>query len=274
MMPPGALPETMTDLERLEGLLGETKGCLLAYSGGVDSTFLMAVARRVLGEGLLAITVHSLFHEESEIEDARERAASLGVCHEVLAVGSKGLEEALGNSSERCYHCKRGIFELLKERASREGFSTVIEASHLDDLGERRPGIRALEELAVRSPLREAGFTKARIRECSHQLGVEGGERHSRPCLATRIPYGTTVTAEALGRIGAAEKVLSELGFPSPRVRDYGATARIELRAGGVERMGDEKIRESVISALRELGYIYVTVDLMGYRSGSMDEVL
>jgi len=264
----------MTHLERLEGLLRETKGCLLAYSGGVDSTFLMAVARRVLGDGLLAITVHSLFHEESEIEDAKSRAASLSVRHEVLEVGSEGLEAALQNSSDRCYYCKRGIFSVLKEKASHEGLSTVIEASHLDDLGERRPGIRALEELGVRSPLMEAGFSKERIRECSRQLGIEGGERFSRPCLATRIPYGTAVTAERLGRIGAAEKVLSKLGFASPRVRDYDATARIELRAGGLERMGDARVRESVISALRALGYTYVTVDLMGYRSGSMDETL
>lgn len=116
MMPPGTLPETMTHLERLEGLLRETKGCLLAYSGGVDSTFLMAVARRVLGDGLLAITVHSLFHEESEIKDAKSRAASLSVRHEVLEVGSKGLEKALQNCSDRCYYCKRGIFSVLKQR--------------------------------------------------------------------------------------------------------------------------------------------------------------
>ena len=158
--------------------------------------------------------------------------------------------------------------------AEREGITFVAEASHRDDLGERRPGMKALEELGIRSPLLEAGFTKEEIRDHSRRLGLPGADRLSSPCLATRIPFGSPVTAEGLKRVAAAEKVLADLGFAAPRVRDYGSTARIELREGGLERAADKALRDRIVTALRDLGYVYVTIDLAGYRSGSMDEVL
>jgi uncharacterized protein len=261
-------------LERLESLFQEMGSCLLAYSGGIDSTFLLAVARKVLEERCLAVTVHALFHEEEEIEDARRRAAALGARHEVMELDISRQEAALINPPDRCYHCKKAIFTSLLSKAREEGAAAVVEASHADDRGERRPGMKALEELGVRSPLLETGFTKEEIRASSLKLGIEGADRFSRPCLATRIPYGTPVTVERLRRVAAAEKALAGLGFTSCRVRDYDVTARIELRAGGLERLGDGELRGLIVAALRDIGYTYVTVDLAGYRSGSMDEVL
>lgn len=264
----------MSRLERLENLFREMGSCLLAYSGGVDSTFLLAVAHKVLEGRCLAVTVHALFHEEDEVEDARRRAAALGARHEVVELDIGGQEAALINPPDRCYHCKKALFRVLLSRAREEGAAAVVEASHADDRGERRPGMKALEELGVRSPLLETGFTKEEIRASSRTLGIDGADRLSRPCLATRIPYGTPITAERLRRVAAAEKFLAGLGFASCRVRDYDGTARIELRAGEMERLGDGKLRGRVVAALREIGYTYVTVDLAGYRSGSMDEVL
>ncbi len=264
----------MSKLKRLESALGGMESCLLAFSGGVDSTFLMSVGGRVLGDRFAAVTARTFLTEEEEVEQAVRLASRGGVRHEVVELDLDGLEWVREHPPDRCYLCKRAIFSALKERARILGLEVLIDATHSDDLQERRPGLRALEELGVRSPLREAGFTKQEIRRASEEMGLKGFDRPSSPCLATRIPFGSPLTAGVLRRVAKAERVLRSLGFTSPRVRDYGETARIEFREAELERAAGEDARERISGSLRELGYVYVTLDLMGYRTGSMDEVI
>lgn len=261
-------------LVRLEENIRALGGCLVAYSGGVDSTFLLAAARRALGDRVAAATVHTFFLGRQEIEDAGHRAAALGVRHEVIDLDLAGHPEVLANPPDRCYHCKRLVFSALRRRADELGLPVLADATHVDDLGERRPGMRALRELEVVSPLAEVGLGKGGIRALSAQLGIEGSGRPSSPCLATRVPYGTPITPERLRRIAGAEHVLRVLGFEALRVRDYGELARIELQPKDLERAAAWPQRRAVVEPLRDLGYRYVTLDLTGYRSGSMDEAL
>ena len=260
--------------ERLERSVGSLGGCLVAYSGGVDSTLLLAVARRALGERVAAATVRTPFLDRAEIDDAHRRAVELGVAHEIIDVDLAGAPAVLANPPDRCYHCKRLVFAALRRRADELGLPALLDATHADDLGERRPGVRALRELGVLSPLADAGLRKADIRALSAELGLEGGERPSSPCLATRIPYGVPITPERLRRVSGAEHVLRALGFEGTRVRDYGDLARIELQQADLERAASWPLRRGIVEPLRDLGYRYVTIDLAGYRSGSMDEAL
>lgn len=261
-------------LVRLEERLRDLGGALVAYSGGVDSTFLLAVARRVLGERAAAATIRTLFLERGEVDDAARRAAALGARHEIIDVDIGGHPDVLANPPDRCYHCKRLVFSRLRRRADELGLPALLDATHADDLTERRPGVRALRELGVVSPLAAAGLGKADIRALSAALGIEGGDRPSSPCLATRVPYGTPITPARLRRISAAERLLRALGFSGTRVRDYGDLARIELQPADLERAAAAPQRGAIVEPLRGLGYRYVTLDLAGYRSGSMDEVL
>ncbi len=265
---------TGQSIAQLEQALGALGGCLVAYSGGVDSTLLLALAKRALGERVAAVTVRTLFHVGDEVGDACRRAAAIGVPHEVVDLDLEAYPEVLENPPDRCYHCKRLVFATLRRRADELGLPALIDATHADDLNERRPGVRALIELGVVSPLAAAGLGKAHIRALSAALGIEGGDRPSSPCLATRVPYDTPITPEILRRVSGAEHVLCALGFAGTRVRDYGDLARIELQPADMERAAAWPQRRVIVEPLRDLGYRYVTLDLAGYRSGSMDEAL
>ena len=261
-------------LGKLEAALTAAGGCLVAYSGGVDSTFLLAVARRALGDRVVAVTVRTLFHERGEAQEARGRAAALGARHETIELDLDAHPEVLANPPDRCYHCKRLVFTALRRRADELGLPLLADATHADDLHELRPGLRALRELGVASPLAAAGLGKGEIRALSARLGVAGADRPSSPCLATRVPFDTPITPGRLARVAAAERALLTLGFSDTRVRDYGDLARIELQPADLERAAVASLRPRIVEALRGAGYRYVTLDLAGYRSGSMDEAL
>jgi uncharacterized protein len=261
-------------LVRLEESIRGLGGCLVAYSGGVDSTLLLAVARRALGDRVAAATVRTIFLDRGEVDDAHDRAVALGARHETIDVDLAGAPEVLANPPDRCYLCKRLVFATLRRRAEELGLPALLDATHADDLLERRPGVRALRELGVVSPLLAAGLGKADVRALSAALGIEGAQRPSSPCLATRVPYDTPITQQRLRRISGAEQILRSLGFAGTRVRDYGELARIEVQPADLERAAAWPQRRGIVEPLRDLGYRYVTLDLAGYRSGSMDESL
>lgn len=256
----------------LKRILADMEGVLIACSGGVDSTFLLRVALEVLGENVLAVTAKSPIHPASESAAAGELARRLGARHLFVKTDELDDPEFARNPPERCYLCKRSLFARLKELAEEHGLTEVLEGSNYDDLGEHRPGFRALRELGVRSPLAEAGLTKAEIRALSRQMGLPTWDKPAQACLATRFPYGELLTPEKLRRVEEAEEFLRSLGLGQLRVRTHGLLARIEISRDEMPRLLHEAGR--VVEELKKLGYTYFTLDLEGYRTGSMDEPL
>lgn len=258
-------------LEKLKEGLKRLEGVLVAYSGGVDSTLLLRVARDVLNERVLAVTARSPIHPEREYREAKEMAEALGV--RLLSIWTDELSqvEFSRNDRDRCYWCKRWLLTELKDLARREGLEWVVEGSNLDDLKGYRPGMRARDELGVRSPLCEAGLNKEEVRLLSKELGLPTWDKPSLACLASRIPYGTPITRELLRKVERAEEVLLSMGLRQVRVRHHGRIARIEVEPAEMERL--LRRRTELVSALRGLGYGYVTLDLEGYRSGSLNEI-
>lgn len=259
-------------LERLKKVIARCESALVAYSGGVDSTFLLAVAKEVLGPRLLAVTAASAVVQPSEIAAAKRIARGLGVKNEAIDTDEiMDLEEFCANSPERCYHCKQVLFARLTEVARERGLACVMEASNADDTGDYRPGLRAVKELAIKSPLIEADLTKADIRSLSREMGLPTWDKPSLACLASRFPYGERITVGKLGTVLKAEEYLLSLGFGSCRVRYYGKLARIEVPRPEIERLMEDRMRAKVVRRLKALGFQYVTIDLEGYRSGSMN---
>ncbi len=261
-------------LERLEKTLLDMESALVAYSGGVDSTFLLKVAADTLGDRVVTVTASSAIRPGREVAEAEELAAALGVRHIVMATDELDDENFATNPPERCYHCKRSLLSKLLELAREHGLRWVAEGSIENDTGDYRPGMAAVSELGVRSPLREVGLTKAEVRELSRELGLPTWEKPSSPCLATRIPYGTRITTEALSRVERAEELLAGLGLRVSRVRVHGDTARIEVPRADEHVVLAGGNRESIVRGLKAIGFRYVSLDLEGYRTGSMNEPL
>jgi uncharacterized protein len=270
-----ALADRLAKLARLEKIVERCGGALVAFSGGVDSTFLLSVARGVLGKKLLAVTVAFPAVPAAEIRNAKAIARALKVKH--LVVRADDVLEMTSfrdNPPDRCYHCKKAILSKLLAIAQALGFPCILEASNKDDVRDYRPGHRAVRELGAKSPLIEAGLTKADIRALSMERGLPTWNKPSAACLASRIPYGETITREKLARIERGEAYLVSLGFSSCRLRHHGDLARIEVPEGEIARLVGAGVKNRIVKKMKALGFRYVTIDIEGYRSGSMNEAL
>jgi uncharacterized protein len=248
---------------------------VVAYSGGVDSTLLLKAAKESLGEGhVLAVTALSPLFPGRELAGAKRVAREMGVKHILIESNELEIEGFSKNPSNRCYFCKKELFKKMQNLARKEAISFVVEGSTLDDEKDHRPGRRAIQELGIRSPLQEARFTKKDVRELSRTLGLSTWEKPSFACLASRFPYGEEITPEGLRMVDEAEDFFFSLGFKQVRVRHYQSLARIEVYPEEMSRLMNGSLREQVVNRLKEIGYRYVTLDLQGFRSGSMNEVL
>ncbi len=248
---------------------------LVAYSGGVDSTLLLKVAKDTLGEeNVLAVTALSPLYPERELEQAKTSAERMGVRHRLIESNELEIDGFSENPPNRCYYCKRQLFEELVEVAAKESIPSVVEGSTLDDDQDHRPGRIAVRELGIRSPLKEARMMKADVRALSKELGLDTWDKPSFACLASRFPYGEKITPEELAMVSEAEDFLFGLGFKQVRVRHYQRLARIEIFQDEMPRLLELGTRQRIVSRLKEIGYTYVTLDLQGFRSGSMNEVL
>jgi uncharacterized protein len=259
-------------LAKLEVILHEMGSALLAYSGGVDSTFLLQVGQRILGDRLLAVTATSETYPSEELAEAAAMAKEIGARHLVLATSELENEDFVANPPMRCYFCKNELFDKLDEIAHREGLKYLIDGFNVDDMGDFRPGMQAGREHGVRSPLREVGMGKADIRALSKEMGLPTWNKPALACLSSRLPYGVRITRDKLNQIGDAERYLRELGLRQLRVRHHNDIARIEVAPE--EIMTIISNAAAVVSKLKELGFLYVTLDLQGYRTGSLNEAL
>jgi uncharacterized protein len=261
---------------RLRQIVASLVSTAVAYSGGVDSTLLLAVCRDVLrSERVVALTVHSELVPVVERERAAEMARRLGVEQRVVQFDAMAESGIAANGPDRCYHCKRALFSRLLALARAEGLASLVHGANTADMGDFRPGMRAADELGVRAPLLEAGLSKQDVRTLSRQMGLPTWDLPSMACLASRVPYGTPLTSAALARVEGAESFLQErFGLRQLRVRDHFPLARIEVPEDEIARMSRPEARAEAVRQLQALGYRYVTLDLQGFRSGSLNEVL
>lgn len=268
------LKELASKYGELRRILSDMDGMLVAYSGGVDSTLLLRVAMETLGDRVLAVTAMSETYPAHEVEEAIRLAEDMGARLRTIETSELESEQFASNPPERCFHCKSELFGKLAEIARAEAIPVIADGSNADDTADYRPGAKAASAFGVRSPLREAGFTKADVRALSRELGLPTWDKPSFACLASRFPYGDRITRPSLHKVGAAEQALRDLGLRQVRVRHHGDTARIEVELEDLPTVITPENRDRIVSACHEIGYLYVTLDLEGYRSGSMNAPL
>ncbi|WP_440953346.1 ATP-dependent sacrificial sulfur transferase LarE [Methanococcoides sp. FTZ1] len=266
-----SLPEK---IEKIKGAMAEKGKVLVAFSGGVDSTTLVALAFEVLGDNALAVTLDSCAIPQSELEDAKRTAEQIGIRHIVMEHDMLSDDMIRQNHQDRCYYCKKLVMRTLKDVMDREGLNVLVEGTNASEITGRRPGWAAINEAGdqVLTPYTEFGVTKSEIRQIARQLGLDVADKVSNACLLSRLPYGTEVTQESLRRIEQAEEFLFSIGMTHVRVRDHDGIARIEILPKDFAVVNEH--RGELISCFKGLGYSYVTLDMEGFRSGSMDEVL
>lgn len=260
--------------EKLLNYLRSLKSLAVAFSSGVDSTFLLYAAHEALQDNVIAVTASSCSFPVRELNEAKKYCEDMGIRHFIVKSEELEIEGFSHNPKNRCYLCKHELFEKIKALASGEGIAEVAEGSNLDDNGDYRPGLIAVAELGIKSPLREIGFTKEEIRSLSKRFDLPTWDKQSFACLSSRFPYGETINEEKLGMVDKAEQLLLDLGFHQLRVRIHDKIARIELLPEEFTKIMDDKIRLQVYQEFKNIGFTYVTLDILGYRTGSMNETL
>lgn len=261
-------------LEQLKRALREANRVLIAFSAGVDSTFLLKIAHMVLGDGAVALTASSPTAPPGELEAAQRFTTELGIRHIVPHSHELSNPSFVQNPANRCFFCKDELYKICQEQAERLGIGTIMDGTNLDDLHDHRPGLKAAKSWGVRHPLVEAEMTKSDIRRYSHELNLPTWDKPSSPCLSSRFPYGTEISLERLKQIAACELLLKELGFREFRVRYHGDLARIEVSPEEIDRMFETATRQAIVAKFKQFGFRYVSLDLQGYRTGSMNEGL
>ncbi|GMU35444.1 MAG: ATP-binding protein [Planctomycetia bacterium] len=266
---------TATKVEEARAILRSLGRVAVAFSGGVDSTFVLKLAVQTLGQAnVLAVTGRSPSIASAEVEEAVRLALAIGAEHLVISTQEFNDPDYIANPTNRCYYCKTELYTRMKPFIAERGFDAIVNGTNADDLGDYRPGLSAAGEHSVRAPAAEAGLTKSEIRTLSAEMGLPTHDKPAGPCLSSRVQYGESITPEKLRMIEAAETMLHDLGFRECRVRHHDKLARIEVPAGQIERLASPDLRMKVDAAFRELGYQYVCIDIRGFRSGSMNEVI
>jgi pyridinium-3,5-biscarboxylic acid mononucleotide sulfurtransferase len=268
------MSEIEAKLERLSVNIGALSSALVCYSGGVDSAFVLAIATRQLGARAVAMTAVSPSLPPGELDGAKALAKEIGADHRIVSSNEMDDPRYVANNSDRCFYCKSELYEIAEAKRREWGLAVVLNGTNCDDLGDYRPGLEAAKNAAVKSPLVECGFSKADVRSAAQVIGLGAWDKPALACLSSRIPYGTSVTAERLAQIGAFEAELKQLGFRQVRVRYHDKLARVELDIGEMARAVDPTVRNEIVAAGKRNGFQYVTLDLGGYRTGSHNEVI